>query len=319
MLIDFLGFLLPSRNCCITSFHLTPVFAHEWDGHNQRNVYIRKQPAVPSVHHLRRLRDVLQQHPTIHSLSITPQLRLDFIAACEDDELLRYMRDFLLALNSLKTSTPITLAWPEDPNPHASWHARMYPPSGHWGRQIYLPAEDARNFQLRDFPWQMSTMFMCFFVPFDVQCLHCANYTILRRATKGLAEVSCTSLDRSTTSPQNPSLSGVLMRYWTLHTLCSGWIEFQYDGARKAWSVPQGARRISPREADAHLKSESGLAQCYPPLENPHERLRGVGVKSVFELRAMAPWSMGRWETGFVDEPVRDAFYASVGWRVAEV
>lgn len=313
LLCAFLGTLLPSRARLITSFHLVPVFSRDWDRSTQRGMFVPSQPHIASIHHLSRSLDVLEQHPKIHSLSVTPKLRMDFTSMCSDPQLPPYMREFVHALNVLKTSRPITLAWPEDPTSRGSYTpTHMSIPSGYWGREMHLPSEDSRNLQLREMPWQSPTVLVAFFTPFDVQCLHCAAYTIIRRATKGRAEVSFLPLSLSPAPPEGVTLSGVLMRYWTFHVFCGGWIEFQYHGERREWSVSQGARRISAEAADRHLAEEG---RRYPPAENPHERLRGVVVRNLLGVPGMGEWWTGRGgEARIIDEPTREAYYQNVGW-----
>ncbi|KAL5387842.1 hypothetical protein DPSP01_003240 [Paraphaeosphaeria sporulosa] len=316
LLPDFLGSLLPSRARLVTSFHLAPVFARDWAGSNHRDYFITKQPPIASVQSLNRFLDVLEQHPTIRSLSITPKPRLDFIATCDNLDVARHILKFTNTLNLVKTTKPITLAWPEEPIPSV-WYTstHMSIPPGYWGREKYLPDEDSRKIKLREMPWQSPTVLMAFLIPFDVQCLHCASPTIIRRATRGFAEASFLPLSLSPSPPENATLSCVLMRYWTYHVFCGGWIEFQYHGEREEWSVSQGAQTISKAEADRHLAGKEGLERRYPPLDNPHERLRGITVRDMIRQTSQDQWSSRRWGTSrVIDEPMRDAYYQNVGW-----
>jgi hypothetical protein len=310
----FLGSLLRCRARLIKSFHLAPVFAREWSHTGSGHLAIAHQPSVPdTICHLAYVLNRLRIHPEVRSLTITPKLELNFTSAC-DASVCNFVSIFTHGLSLLGTSTPITLAWPEDP-------ATYTPPfivrttTNYWGQAANLPPEGSRNFEIREMPWQSPTDLLGFFTPFDVQCLHCASYTIIRRATKGCAEVSFLPLSMDSIPPETTTISRVLVRYWTFHVFCGGWIEFQYHGERKEWSVTQGAQRISAEEADRHLVGKEGLERQYPPVENAHERLRGIAVKDVAGESPPRRWSyVGSRSSTVIDEPTREAYYRNVGW-----
>ncbi|KAJ4295176.1 hypothetical protein N0V90_007186 [Kalmusia sp. IMI 367209] len=321
----FLNSLLPQRSRLISQFHFTPVFGREGSdlGHD-RLVRLNEPSVSQTINHLGYALNRLAQQPTLHSLSITPKLLRDF-KATGDGFLRRFVWQFTRSLNKMHASTPITLAWPEDP---AMWTPAQPTLVGYWGRDENLPREEERNFELRSIPWQSPTVLMTFFVPFDVQCFHCnpyttfdrpthlncRNYTIIRRTTKGFAEVSFLSTDFSPSPPSPGTTTRVITRYWTFHTFCGGWIEFQYHETKKEWSVTQGGQRISKDEADRHVAQEG--EGMYPHMENGHERLQGVSVRDL--VADLVP--RGRAEvwfdrTGFIDGPVRDAYYRNLEWN----
>ncbi|KAF2449622.1 hypothetical protein P171DRAFT_440108 [Karstenula rhodostoma CBS 690.94] len=317
LLCAFLGSVLPSRACIITSFHLVPVLERDWDSFSHRDVFVAVQLSIASFPHLGRFLDVLEQHPTIHSLTITPKFGLDFAPTCHRQVIPAYIHEFTHKLNLLKASTPVTLAWPEEPTGYVLYTSvatMMALSPSYWGREMYLPPANSRNFHLRMIPWQSPTGFMAFFIPFDVRCLHCASYTIIRRGTGGRAEVSFLPLSLSCTPPENVTLSQVLIRYWTFHVFCGGWIEFQYHGGRKEWSVLQGAQIIPAEEADRHLAEKEGLERQYPPAENPHERLKGITVGNVLDRVGVHRYGM----RDIIDEPTMDAYYRNVGWQTGQ-
>ncbi|KAJ4360618.1 uncharacterized protein N0V89_001184 [Didymosphaeria variabile] len=305
-------FLIPRRVRLITSIHLTPVFAREWSDTGKGRLFIRKQPdPTDAIHYHQYLESAFTILETKYFLSITPKLRLDFTTRC-DLIVGNFVPKFVYELNRLQTAT-ITLAWPEDP---ATYAPAAVAHTSYWGREATLPSEEDRKFELKEIPWQSPTVLMAFFIPFDVQCVHCADYTIIRRATRACAEVSFLPLSLSTMPPENPTLPDFLMRYWTHHVFCGGWIEFQYHGERKEWSVTQGAQRIPEEDADRHLASKDGLERHYPVLGNPHERLKGITASYVVGGLAPGRWSVTHWHGigMMIDEPTRGAYYRNVGW-----
>lgn len=314
LLSPFLTSLLPQRARLIANVHLAPRFAKEWHDVGRGKLTIATQPSIgKTMSHLNGALDTLARQPTLHSLSVTPKLRLDFRATGRE-AICDFVPIFLEALNDMKARSPIGLAWPGDPMQTSTFISGI---QEYWGRDANLPEEEERTFELREIPYQYPTMLTAFFVPFDVQCLHCTCYTILRRATKGCAEVSVLPLSSSPAPPTEPSPSSVLTRYWTFHVACGGWIEFQYHGRRREWSVPQGARRVSREEADAHVAEMERSGKGYPAMENPHERLRGITVRS-FMAKGAGRYSgttWGGWGSAQVmDEPTKEAYYRNVGW-----
>ncbi|KAF1969540.1 hypothetical protein BU23DRAFT_601496 [Bimuria novae-zelandiae CBS 107.79] len=311
---SFLTSLLPRRRKLVASFHLAPAVGPRCSGYNFRHFYnVAYQPSQDhTIHHLGYVLNVIAQQPRLHSVTITPKLGLAFEAK-GDAPLHTFMKNFTHALNKIEASKPIALAWPEDPGARIAPFTQNL--SEHWGRDQYLPPQDQRNFAIRTMPWQSSTEFMAFFIPFDVQCLHCASYTLIRRATKGFAEVSYHTLALDFYIPNSTTISDVLMRYWTFHGSCGGWIEFQYHGGRKKWSVAQGAQRVSEEETDRHVKEHEDR---YPKMENPHERLMGMSVRDVVAKPSPPrayPWNLTTMTHKAIDEPTREAYYRNVGWH----
>lgn len=311
----WMRFLLPCRVRLITSLHLAPVFAHEENNTRKPQLFIQKQPSPTDVDHYQRYLEpafkFLEPHPTRYRLLVTPKPRLNFTTNC-DLLVGNFVPKFVYELNRLQTAM-ITLAWPEDP---AIYAPTAVVHTSYWGREASLPPEEDRKFELKEMPWQSPTALLAFFIPFDVQCLHCVDYTIIRRTTRGCAEVSFLPLSLSTIPRENPMLPDVLMRYWTYHVFCGGWIEFQYHGRRKEWSVTQGAKRIPKEDADRHLASREGLERQYPALGNPHERLKGITATYVVGGSGPGRWSLSQWQGigMIIDEPTRETYYRNVGW-----
>ncbi|KAF2493187.1 hypothetical protein BU16DRAFT_563365 [Lophium mytilinum] len=67
-----------------------------------------------------------------------------------------------------------------------------------------------------------------FAIPFTVQCLHCEEYTEIKKSTIGSA--MRTESDGTT-------------EFWTYHTYCGGWIAFT-SASRGDYAVLQGAKRV---------------------------------------------------------------------------
>ena len=264
-----------------------------------------------------RVLEVLAQQPTLFSVTVKPDLGWDFRASAFPYSH-NFIHVFTHALNEMKTSKRTVLIWPEDPDTHID--RRIVIDSRFWGRDEYLPHESLRSLKLRRTPWQSPAVLITFFVPFDVRCLHCKKYTLIRCTTKGFAEVSLHTLDLSSPPPETRcSVPGVLTRYWTFHSFCGGWIEFQYHGARKEWSVTQGAQRISKEEAERHLADleKRGERTIYPEMGNPHERLTGILERDLVGSTSLQTWG-GEWFQSHwlrtVDSATRDAYYQNVGW-----
>ena len=126
-----------------------------------------------------------------------------------------------------------------------------------------------------DLVYQDPFTLSAFLIPFDVQCLHCSHFTILRKGARGYAEILLTRIGPHPVG--NHQLAApALTRYWTFHTLCGGWIEFQYDWLDEEWSVTQGARQINDEDAQSHL-AEHGSR--YPEMGTVQERMKGLRVR----------------------------------------
>ena len=265
------------------------------------------------IEHLGRTLTLLMQQPALHSLTVTPKLAWD-LKATGYDTLIHYVPVFTRALNEMRTSSGIVLAWPENAEAYLSQDRLRQ--GGYWGRDEFLPDASSLSLQIRRIPWQSPTVTMSFFFPFDVRCLHCDTFTIIRRTTGGLAEASFHMIDLSSPDPTLMSRcdeSEVVTRYWTFHSFCGGWIEFQYHGARKEWSVTQGAQRITAGEADRHIAEAKGR---YPALGNPHEKLAHLTVRNFVKA---TPLHRDDWTSWYdmrqgIDEPVREAFFRNAGW-----
>lgn len=145
-----------------------------------------------------------------------------------------------------------------------------------------------------------------FFMPFSVECLHCESRTVIRKATKGMAEAALT---RVVSSPRRNGAAlpdPAFTRYWTFHPHCNGWMELWYDWVTKEWSVTQGARRISEEEAEARLVEDGGARG---PVESAHEMLQS------FHVRGDPTFVTSTGESGkTIDIPTKEAFYRHVGW-----
>lgn len=315
---NFLDSLLPHRRQRVVSFHLETALA-PWERNGDRYRHLQRQQTYDYiVLHLGRVLEVLANQPTLFSVTFKPDLGWNFRSST-----FVYSHTFIPifthALNKLKTSKRTVLVWPEDPRTYIDRPIINH--SGFWGGSEHLPDESSRTFELRRIPWQSPAILITFFIPFDIRCLHCTKYTLIRRTTKGFAEVSFHTLDLSSPPPETRcSVSEVLTRYWTFHSFCGGWIEFQYHGARKEWSVTQGAQRISREKAERHLADleHRGERGYYPEMGNPHERLTGVVEMDVVAKTSLQRWGPVDWDLvqsrGTIDSATKDAYYQNVGW-----
>lgn len=176
----------------------------------------------------------------------------------------------------------VTAAWCPD-EVSDSTHALHSP------RDKYLPSR--QHLATCRFEHTPQPRLMTFFIPFHVQCLHCDAPTIIRRATKGFAQVSDIEREeefrlappprgeQSNASETNAVASSawvpVRKRYCTFHPACGGWIEFQCDVRTSEWSVVFGAREISEEEAAAHLEEHG---ERYAPMKTREEMVEGVKI-----------------------------------------
>lgn len=314
MVPDFLNSLLHRRRKLVTSLHLNPMFMNDGELRSPASCFAYgEQSSSHVIEHLGRTLTLLTQQPALHSLTVTPKLGWK-MRATGDWTLMHYVPVLTRALNELKASNTIVLAWPENAEDYLSSY--YLHSGGFWGRDGFLPEAKSRKLKIRRIPWQSPTVTITFFIPFDVRCLHCEHFTVIRRATRGYAEASFHMIDFSSPDPRFPKQydgSMVVTRYWTFHSFCGGWIEFQHHGARKEWSVTQGAQRITMAEADRHV---AGTKENYPDLGNPHETLAHLVVR---DLVRATPLYRDHWVSWFdmrreIDEPTKEAYYRIVGW-----
>jgi len=287
----FLTHLLPYRKYLIAHIHLAPNFGNDtYDIQLRGRTFSATYTPPANETHLWRL-------PNLRSLTVTPSRDRIKPDPCGSQRLLDSIRFFVDEIATTKVDGPFTLAWPEDEGAYRSHFSR-----GWWGRDDYLPP--TRNFELRRIPPRSSVELLAFFFPFHVQCLHCASYTIIRKATKGFAEACYYKCKAGDLIPTR--VGQTLARYWTFHSYCGGWIELEYDYKSKVWCVTQGARVVDNEEAEAHL-AESG--DRYPRVvESAHEMLQGL------ENKTMTTWNAGQANGRALDSPTRESFYRYAGW-----
>ncbi|KAF2465612.1 uncharacterized protein BDR25DRAFT_85496 [Lindgomyces ingoldianus] len=293
VVIAFFATLLPHRKNLTTSFHFTCNFTQVGP---IRNVYF--EPRNDRAGNWRRACDFLKKLPFLHSLTISPS----FLCMIQSSVPTSKLQDYFDMLGEVRVHSPIrfVLPWAE------TLDAWLHPPRVA-GNRALSPTDRFK------FMWPTPTdnaEWLGFFVPFHVQCLHCNSYTIIRKATRGIAQVILTREGPYLTPvqfPRQPPLSNPkLSRYWTFHSYCRGWMEFQYDWVEEKWSVTQGARRITDEEAELHLAEERNR---YPELKQPHERLQGLSVR---------PHPLERTTHSYndkhIDIPTKQAYYRNVGW-----
>ncbi|OCK84925.1 hypothetical protein K432DRAFT_439645 [Lepidopterella palustris CBS 459.81] len=90
-------------------------------------------------------------------------------------------------------------------------------------------------FQIRRLPAKSPVNRVDFVIPFTVQCLHCQDYTTIKKGVEGYAD-----------QMQSEDETAVIL--WTFHTFCGGWIEFTLDKWNGQYSVTQGATRVPEQD-----------------------------------------------------------------------
>jgi hypothetical protein len=70
-----------------------------------------------------------------------------------------------------------------------------------------------------------------FRIPFTVQCLHCEEYTEIKKDYRGAAKRF------------KPEHGATVAELWTFHSYCNGWIAFSVDSMGN-WDVIQGAKKV---------------------------------------------------------------------------
>ncbi|KAF2259738.1 hypothetical protein CC78DRAFT_620782 [Lojkania enalia] len=292
----FLDNLLPHRRKQISAIHITisliehriypsRAFSRPWEKpHNATGVTWWKSCIA------------LRSLPSLRSLTISPAFTFNN-QSCQLEPEVRANLDSINKI-PIQGRFSVTIPWPERAENRA-WIAS----------DNVLPQNP--NFKIiRHIAPRNDVELLAFFLPFNVQCLHCRSYTIIRKTTKGLVEsvvyrASADFLQR----PPNCSVrvpDPVTSYYWTFHTYCGGWLEFQYDWEDKKWSVTQGAREISDEEAATHLTKCGDL---YPEMESQHEKLNGLQVRLDPVMRAYCAQSGTT-----LDTPTKEMFYQNVGW-----
>ncbi|KAF2735276.1 hypothetical protein EJ04DRAFT_511840 [Polyplosphaeria fusca] len=246
---------------------------------------------------------ILNALPGLRSLTVTPA----FAAAATAYRHSRYINPFLEVLNSSTAENlHVTIPWKVTPLPvFPGLQSLAVPYLALESMDSVLPKTSRFTIERKGFTRGQLEL-LAFFIPFHIQCLHCRTYTIIRKSTKTFAE-SVTYFDKACLSrPGQPCFSSK-STYWTFHTHCRGWIEFQYDWRDEEWSVTQGAREVIDEEAEAHLLEYS---ERYPKQENRHERLYGLNLRDT----AVRGW--GESFTGKVlDVPTKERYYMNMGWR----
>ncbi|KAF2812495.1 uncharacterized protein BDZ99DRAFT_569164 [Mytilinidion resinicola] len=99
-------------------------------------------------------------------------------------------------------------------------------PANHPAENRLVPAE--ASFEIKRLDEDMSLRRADFVIPFTVQCLHCEEYTEIKKSVVGSA--IRTESDGTT-------------QFWTFHTYCGGWIAFT-SASRGEYAVLQGAKRV---------------------------------------------------------------------------
>lgn len=288
-LLLFFETLLPHRRNLISSLHLTPNLNTYRSRPQSKILAELYEPPRSTLTSWAKAVQVLNMQANLRSLAVIPVL--SFLGQGgwpQGSVILNCFR----VLNEARVDGKFTFTFPDDPSGTLlSSEPRL---RGPWAFEV-LELTRGPAFQL-----------MCFLVPFNVQCLHCSSYVIIRKATKGFCEATLIRAESDFSFGADADGQPKLGFYWTFHSYCGGWMEFQYDWGMREWSVTQGGRELSEREAAKHL-AEHG--RKYPVLESAHERYNRLAVKT---------WSgaNGSWHHSgrTIDEPMRKAFYRNVGW-----
>ncbi|KAF1957031.1 hypothetical protein CC80DRAFT_504127 [Byssothecium circinans] len=313
--------VLPSRSRLIKSIHFTPNARNDIysRSHWNRMISWGYEPRTNELHKwwhcLHWLTTV--REASLSRLTVTPTFGRLFAQPTGGAHMCVWMQNLVSSLNHLEVSgkkVDVTLTWPkdawEDLPPHVA------PPPNWWAMNKNIPSP--LRMTLREYGYPVKTDFMAFFTPFHLQCLHCRDYTIIRKATKGFAEVSTieaknTDLvlagDPNIATVHAPRLgdprNSVRTRYITFHSFCGGWVEFEYHSPSKKWTATFGAREIADEEAERHLKE---WPERYPVLESPHEMLQGLDDLDEGFIRTR----LQSWYT--IDSQTKERFYRNVGW-----
>lgn len=303
VLTSFFERILPHRRTLVSSVHISADFTYRRTGNSakfaQTFVQTSLQTSGPSYRHLtpwERCCIVLGLRPRLRNLIVTSSpLNTNYAGADAS-----IVRDFLKTLNNFQVDRKFSLSWPSGNSamPRLVW----------WGSKRNIPPNP--RFEVR---WQSShdrLELLAFFIPFHVQCLHCNSYKLIRKGTEGLAETMLTRMENQEyyqlINRSVPLADPKVTRYWTFHTHCGGWIEFQYDWVEKTWSVTQGAKKISDEKAERYLAKNKG---SYPDFGSAHERLQGLSIKPHPTVSANTDNS-GK----VIDIPTREVFYQIAGW-----
>lgn len=232
------------------------------------------------------------------------------------------VRDFIISLDKyleLRGGGRVILSWRDN----LGMAQMLYDHQGHldtcWEASEWLPSPT--QVSLRKFDYRPKTRLMTFFIPMNVLCLHCKSQTIIRKTTKGLAEVSVVERDvsyleyASTPSTSRESLAGIpetpqftetwtpkRKRYCTFHAACGGWIEFMHDARERKWSVTAGAKAIGEEEVKKHLAKHG---KRYSSLKPRHEMVEGVEVVRSYDW----DWQSYGESGSVMDEETWDALF----------
>ncbi|ORX95150.1 hypothetical protein BCR34DRAFT_200571 [Clohesyomyces aquaticus] len=285
----FIASILPKRKNLLTSLHF--VWSHSASGLG-RNLYF--EPRNDDGKLSRDCLEVINSLPSVGSLTITPSFACAAMGAMWHTRRLTWIH--ILRSAQLECPIQVTIPWAS---------GQDHPNKDAYIQELF---SDGR-FHLRQSTPTDHAEWLSFFIPFNVQCLHCDTYTIIRKATRGVAQVILTRKEPYWQHSPYPASEPKLTRYWTFHSYCRGWMEFQYDWDTKTWSVTQGAKKITDDEAETHLAKEGFR---YPSLVQPHERLHPLSVKP---NSTRSTWSS--FDINHVDLPTKEMYYRNVGWTKA--
>ncbi|CAI6325313.1 unnamed protein product [Periconia digitata] len=293
----FFTHLLAPRRPYVSSIHLAPVFDNldTPDRYNVRRGYSIRDP----LRYWSTVISYLQAKPwnlTLTHITITPILNSWDAEAMNTPWDTKIIESIISKANRFgviwKGSTTLTWCTAKPPVPIQSWG------DVHWEDEKRLPSP--LHMTLRRYDYRPKTQLMAFFCPMTVQCLHCENYTVIRRNTRDIAEVTVLEREESfvlSAEPSGPNASleswvPVRKRYIMGHAPCSGWIEFQYDAREtKKWTVTAGAREITEDEAKMNV-----LQQC-------HKMVVGICVQRLWD------WTESGGNGTMMDQETLDRVY----------
>lgn len=303
-LLLFLDNLLPHRRQLISSIHFSYDFiprvsAWPWRQTGQfAQIY---KPKYDTPNTWDDCCTILNSLPSLQSLVVTTPL-FKYNPWNLGETVVGNVGDFVHSLNGVHVRGHFSLAWQD------------LPFGFQYGQSWWNLNEDdnalRKNFEIRKIMKHDNLELLTFFVPFNVRCLHCPTPSIIRKGSRGFAEAIMRGVSSPISPPHRmePLTDPETTRYWTFHTGCGGWIEFQYEWGKRRWSVTQGAQEITDEEADVHFKANKGWKL---EDESAHERLQGLTIKSHPSIGAYSTDISGR----AIDAPTRDLIYQWAGWR----
>ena len=285
-------YLLPHRARLISSIHLVNDFAP---------YPLRREPGFAPIYRPSNT-DLEAWETCCRTLNTLPRLRsLSIVQPSEHMDL----RGWVAGPTTDMSTRIFTLLNPV----HVSGHFSISFP---WPAHLDMTPQQLSRFHASSGPAFTLSAAACtprdkmallvFFLPLDIQCLHCRPPATIRKLTGGGAE---SILSRAVSHRGLDATDPVETRYWTSHTACGGWMELEYDWEGDAWGVTQGARALARGEVEALAPVlgqgvEDGSA---------HERLQGVRMLG-------HPREVAVFDTGgkVMDAPTKEAYYRNVGW-----